>query len=143
MCHLEHAREAAKSGYALSELIDCPGFFFVHKPDGHKYLTTPETCDCPAAVPCKHRGLVEISLRYVATMARKAARPRRRFFSAKRLQVMRAMAPMMAGHKFVPCQQCGQPAAFRNGSYGDCDKCAASALRERVSARMLADFGPA
>jgi len=122
------ARAAAKSGYALSELINLPGFFFVHKPDGTKYLVdaNAKVCDCQARTVCKHIGLVQISLRYVAAMSRKRA-VRRRRFSARRIAAFRALAPVMAGSP--------APAAT---TYVPTPE--AIALRERCAARIARDF---
>lgn len=130
MCHIANARKAAKSGYALSELIDCPGFFFVHKADGTKYLIdfASNHCDCPASVTCKHIGLVEIARRFVAALERKARKPRRHF-SRKHIEALRRFAPVMAGTVPAPPPAPVDPERI--------------ARRERIAAMILRDFGPA
>lgn len=132
MCHIERAREAARTGYALSELINLRNFYFVHKPNGDKYLVdaTAQTCDCPASVTCKHIGLVEIARNYWLALERKAQPVRRRrTFSAKHLHQLRALAPTMIG-----------PVKPKAPAYTPTPE--AIALRERCAARMISDFGP-
>lgn len=117
---LQRARAACRAGYSISELITCPGVFLIRKPSGVFY--TVETrdargeceprCNCEARVlNCKHVELVRICARYVAAMERRAeqkatvqpAKPtRRRFFSSRRLAIMRSAAPVMCAAPIDP-----------------------------------------
>lgn len=130
--HLDRARQAARSGYSIAENVYVPSLYEVRKPDGTVYHVdatgAAPACNCPASVACcKHVGLVEISLRFVAALTRKAtpsakkARTRRHF-SVRHLQELRRLAPSMAAVKPVP------PAM-------DPER------RTRIRAMMLADFG--
>lgn len=75
----QRAREAARSGYGISENALVRDLFYVHKPDGMTYAVDASypkavcTCPTPVHMTCKHVALVRICQRYVAMIERNEA----------------------------------------------------------------------